>query len=61
MTQLYRAPEIFYGCAHYTFAVDLWSVGCIFAEMTRGRALFHVEMGSGELAVVREIQLYACL
>ena len=41
-TRWYRAPELcgcFYG--HYTPAVDIWSVGCIFAEiMSNGRPLF---------------------
>ena len=30
VTQYYRAPEILMGAKHYTNAVDMWSVGCIF-------------------------------
>lgn len=33
VTLWYRAPEILLGCRDYTQAIDLWSVGCIFAEM----------------------------
>ena len=29
----YRAPELLLGSAHYTRAVDVWALGCIFAEM----------------------------
>lgn len=29
----YRAPELLYGARHYGSTVDLWSVGCIFAEL----------------------------
>ncbi len=29
----YRAPEILLGCKYYSTAVDIWSLGCIFAEM----------------------------
>ena len=29
----YRAPEILLGSTTYTFGVDMWSMGCIFAEM----------------------------
>ncbi len=29
----YRAPEVLLGSKLYTTAVDMWSVGCIFAEM----------------------------
>lgn len=40
VTLLYRAPEILLGTAIYTTAVDMWSVGCIFAELYLGRPLF---------------------
>ena len=40
MTLWYRAPEILLGQKQYTTAVDIWSVGCIFAEMAQRRPLF---------------------
>ncbi|CAN8284861.1 unnamed protein product [Cochlearia groenlandica] len=40
VTLWYRAPEVLLGSAHYSTAVDIWSVGCIFAEMIRRQALF---------------------
>ena len=39
-TRWYRAPEIMLSFKEYTKAIDLWSVGCIFAEMLTGRPLF---------------------
>ncbi|XP_041117296.1 cyclin-dependent kinase 2-like [Polyodon spathula] len=33
VTLWYRAPEILLGCKYYSTAVDIWSIGCIFAEM----------------------------
>lgn len=33
VTLWYRAPEILLGTKLYSYAVDLWSLGCIFAEM----------------------------
>lgn len=41
-TRWYRAPElIMAGSSNYTTAIDMWSIGCIFAEMlNKGRALF---------------------
>ncbi len=39
-TRWYRAPEILLSSTHYTKGVDMWSVGCIIAEMFIGRALF---------------------
>ncbi|KAL7989635.1 hypothetical protein Chor_012301 [Crotalus horridus] len=40
VTLWYRAPEILLGCKYYSTAVDIWSLGCIFAEMLTRRALF---------------------
>ena len=33
VTLWYRAPEILLGCKFYSCSVDIWSIGCIFAEM----------------------------
>lgn len=40
VTRWYRAPEIMLACQDYTKAIDVWSVGCIFAELLRRKALF---------------------
>ncbi|CAD1469756.1 hypothetical protein QLX08_009971 [Tetragonisca angustula] len=40
VTLWYRAPEILLGTKLYSNAVDVWSLGCIFAEMATRRALF---------------------
>ncbi|ONM42233.1 hypothetical protein ZEAMMB73_Zm00001d044672 [Zea mays] len=40
VTLWYRAPEVLLGATHYSTGVDMWSVGCIFAEMARRQALF---------------------
>lgn len=40
VTQYYRAPELLAGCKHYDTAIDMWSVGCIFAELLGRRILF---------------------
>lgn len=33
VTRWYRAPELLFGARHYTGAVDIWSIGIIFAEL----------------------------
>ncbi|KAK7463743.1 hypothetical protein VKT23_005679 [Stygiomarasmius scandens] len=48
MTQLvvtlwYRAPEILLGATTYSTAVDMWSVGCIFAELLLKEPLFQAQ------------------
>nr|XP_020668521.1 mitogen-activated protein kinase 12-like isoform X5 [Pogona vitticeps] len=40
VTRWYRAPEVILNWMHYTQTVDIWSVGCIMAEMITGRPLF---------------------
>jgi serine/threonine protein kinase len=39
-TRWYRAPEIMLNWMHYNKTVDIWSVGCIMAELLTGRTLF---------------------
>ncbi|KAE9405061.1 Pkinase-domain-containing protein [Gymnopus androsaceus JB14] len=41
ITLWYRAPEVLLGGRHYSMAVNIWLVGCIFAEMAlQGHPLF---------------------
>eukprot|EP00656_Telonema_subtile_P050041 TRINITY_DN6379_c0_g1_i5.p1 TRINITY_DN6379_c0_g1~~TRINITY_DN6379_c0_g1_i5.p1 ORF type:complete len:313 (-),score=50.13 TRINITY_DN6379_c0_g1_i5:872-1810(-) len=50
VTLWYRAPEILLGENHYVPAVDMWSVGCIMAEMSRGgQVLFRGDSEIGQL------------
>lgn len=39
-TRWYRAPEIMLNSKGYTKSIDVWSVGCILAEMLSNRPLF---------------------
>jgi cyclin-dependent kinase 8/11 len=40
VTIWYRAPELLLGCRHYTRAIDIWAIGCIFAELLNLNAIF---------------------
>ena len=40
VTLWYRAPEILLGARKYSTPVDIWSIGCIFAEMSMKQPLF---------------------
>lgn len=40
VTLWYRSPDVLMGSRKYSTPVDIWSVGCIFAEMVTGRPLF---------------------
>uniref|UniRef100_A0A6B2LBW3 cyclin-dependent kinase n=1 Tax=Arcella intermedia TaxID=1963864 RepID=A0A6B2LBW3_9EUKA len=40
VTLWYRAPEVLMGFKNYSTPIDMWSIGCIFAEMKNGKPLF---------------------
>lgn len=52
VTLWYRAPEILLGENHYTPAVDVWSAGCVFAELVRGKVFLR---GDSEIGQIYEI------
>lgn len=49
VTLWYRCPEVLLGSPAYTPAVDVWSAGCIFAEMASSRPLWDGECELGQL------------
>ncbi|XP_048971169.1 mitogen-activated protein kinase 12 isoform X3 [Canis lupus baileyi] len=52
VTRWYRAPEVILNWMRYTQTVDIWSAGCIMAEMITGKTLFK---GSDHLDQLKEI------
>ena len=36
-SRYYRAPELIFGATEYTTAIDMWSVGCVLAELLIGQ------------------------
>ncbi|CUG91203.1 mitogen-activated protein kinase, putative [Bodo saltans] len=49
-TRWYRAPELLVGDVEYGKGVDIWAVGCIFAEISNGIPLFPGESDLDQLA-----------
>ncbi|XP_021942325.1 mitogen-activated protein kinase 14B-like isoform X1 [Zootermopsis nevadensis] len=54
-TRWYRAPEIMLNWMHYNQTVDIWSVGCIMAELLTGRTLFPGTDHIHQLNLIMEI------
>ncbi|CAF4643587.1 unnamed protein product [Rotaria sp. Silwood1] len=52
VTQYYRAPELLLGAQHYSYAIDVWSVGCIFAELLGRRILFQASSPLKQLDLI---------
>ncbi|KAM3276657.1 hypothetical protein ACQJBY_044830 [Aegilops geniculata] len=40
VTRWYRAPELLLSCDNYGTSIDVWSVGCIFAELLGRKSIF---------------------
>lgn len=55
VTQYYRAPELLMGAKHYTSAIDMWSVGCIFAELLGRRVLFQAQTPLQQLELITDL------
>jgi len=51
-SRYYRAPELIFGATHYTTAIDVWSMGCVMAELFLGRPLFPGESGVDQLVEI---------
>lgn len=51
----YRAPEIVFGWSHYTCAIDVWSAGCVMAEMISLNPLFPGKNSVDQLARIVKI------
>lgn len=56
ITLWYRAPEILLGSKHYSTPVDLWSIGCIFAEMATQKPLFPGDSEIDELFKIFQVR-----
>ena len=54
VTLYYRAPEIFFGDSYYGNKIDIWSIGCVFAELVIGRPLFKAKNELGTLSNIIE-------
>ncbi|KAF9764170.1 putative CTD kinase subunit alpha like protein [Nosema granulosis] len=56
VTLWYRAPEVVLGAQNYDFMIDIWSLGCIAAELILGHPLFQ---GNTEIKILESI-IYIC-
>ncbi|UYV83874.1 NLK [Cordylochernes scorpioides] len=55
VTQYYRAPELLMAATHYTSAVDIWSVGCILAELLSRKILFQAQTPVLQLDLITDL------
>ncbi|KAG0680707.1 regulator of ime2 [Pichia californica] len=51
-SRYYRAPELIFGARNYTSKIDIWSAGCVIAEMVLGQPLFPGQSGIDQLVEI---------
>lgn len=54
-SRYYRAPELIFGATDYTSAIDIWSTGCVMAELLLGTPLFAGESGVDQLVEIIKV------
>ena len=54
-SRYYRAPELIFGATNYNTAVDVWSLGCVVAEMLLGEPLFPGENAGDQLVEIIKV------
>lgn len=55
VTLWYRSPDILLGSKFYSTSIDMWSVGCIFAEMVTGRPLASGNTAFDQLLQIQKV------
>ena len=53
-TRWYRAPELLVGDTQYGPPVDIWAIGCVFAELITGQALWPGRSDVDQLYLIRK-------
>ena len=55
VTLWYRPPDVLLGSQQYNESIDIWSIGCIIAEMVNGKVLFSGKSDIDQLACIFKI------
>lgn len=51
-SRYYRAPELIFGATNYTCDIDVWSAGCVQAELMLGQPIFPGDSGVDQLVEI---------
>ncbi|CAI4210398.1 unnamed protein product [Parascedosporium putredinis] len=54
-SRYYRAPELIFGATNYATKIDVWSTGCVMAELMLGQPLFPGESGIDQLVEIIKV------
>ena len=54
-SRYYRAPELIFWATDYTTNIDVWSAGCVFAELMLGQPIFPGDSGVDQLVEIIKV------
>lgn len=54
-SRYYRAPELIFGATDYTTNIDVWSAGCVLAELLLGQPIFPGDSGVDQLVEIIKV------
>lgn len=54
-SRCYRAPELIFGNTEYTTQIDMWSTGCVLAEMFLNRPIFQGDSNIDQLVEIIKV------
>ncbi|XP_048517024.1 glycogen synthase kinase-3 beta isoform X3 [Dendroctonus ponderosae] len=54
-SRYYRAPELIFGAIDYTTRIDVWSAGCVLAELLLGQPIFPGDSGVDQLVEIIKV------
>ncbi|XP_065198208.1 glycogen synthase kinase-3 beta-like [Sycon ciliatum] len=54
-SRYYRAPELIFGATNYTSDIDVWSAGCVLAELLLGQPIFPGSSGVDQLVEIIKV------
>ncbi|XP_022969125.1 shaggy-related protein kinase zeta-like [Cucurbita maxima] len=54
-SRYYRAPELIFGATEYSTSIDIWSAGCVLAELLLGQPLFPGESAVDQLVEIIKV------
>lgn len=57
-SRYYRAPELIFGATDYTANIDIWSAGCVLAELLLGQPIFPGDSGVDQLVEIIKVRIF---
>lgn len=57
-SRYYRAPELIFGATDYTANIDIWSAGCVLAELLLGQPIFPGDSGVDQLVEIIKVSFF---